>query len=707
MWERGVNKYAEGGFHNNAIALCNKILRYAPGRTEVYLRLAQLMVQRGFVAEAKQKLLEYADRMRKAGRMDEAFNALKEFADLSPDNEEIRLLLAEQLKAAARTDEARDQLAKLYAETQSTGDERRSRVTLEKIKAIDPEYDPEAAPKPEVKARPEKSSDLVFLDLGEPEPEVPGARGPEVAVEDLEPLQVEPTSLVEESASEEVAEAAPGEELEIERAEVLFESAEEGVSKMEGLEPTVLEEIPEVEAEQPPVEEGEQLPVGEAGEPQVPGPEEPSVFEGEELPVLELEGGQPIFQEGEIQETGIEVPELDLGLAGSLDLEEPAVLEAEAGLAPVGEVEVPSSEETAPEEPAIEVPMAEQLGAAAGAELEGGPPSISDLEARVADDPENPYLHQSLGEALIEAGERERGLEELDIALGQYEAAEQWSEAESLADEILRLDPNSVRHHQKRVEFAYRRNDRRGLVEAYLGLADALFRSGALDRARAVYQRVLEHDTDNERARAALATLEPEEAEGQAVSAERREPEPAGGGDFVDLGRLVLEDEEPRFKDTRLRVEDEEPTGDEQRDFEEMLSKFKEGIAATLSAEDAQAHYDLGVAFKEMGLLDEAIAEFQKALRAKEGRLRTSEALGVCFFEKGQYSVAATVLKRAVESDPSGDEEKIGLLYWLGRCEEELGRQAEALGYYQRVFAVDITFQDVSQRVKSLAGSGR
>jgi tetratricopeptide (TPR) repeat protein len=126
-----------------------------------------------------------------------------------------------------------------------------------------------------------------------------------------------------------------------------------------------------------------------------------------------------------------------------------------------------------------------------------------------------------------------------------------------------------------------------------------------------------------------------------------------------------------------------------------------------LSAEDAQAHYDLGVAFKEMGLLDEAIAEFQKALRAKEGRLRTSEALGVCFFEKGQYSVAATVLKRAVESDPSGDEEKIGLLYWLGRCEEELGRPAEALAYYQRVFAVDITFQDVGRRVKSLAGSGR
>ncbi len=651
MWERGINKYAEGGFHNNAIALCNKILRYAPGRTEIYLRLAQLMVQRGFVAEAKQKLLEYADRMRKAGRMDEAFSALKEFADLSLDNEEIRLLLAEQLRAASRTEEARDQLAKLYAETQSTGDERRSRLTLEKIKAIDPEYDPEAGPKPEVKTRPEKSSDLVFLNLGEPEPEGPSAQA---AVEEPKPLELEPTSLASEVEAEEPPEVT-----------------------LEGLEPTVFEEVPEVQ--------------------------------GGELSMLRWEPEQTVFEEREVQEPGVEVPELDLEATGSLEPEEPVVgsAEAEAVLFEQAQAEAGFVEEIAPVEPLIEVPMADQLAAVGGVDLEQAPPTISDLEARVADDPENPHLHQSLGEALIEAGERERGLAELDIALGRYEAAEQWSEAESLADEILRLDPNSVRHHQKRVEFAYRREDRRGLVEAYLGLADALFRSGALDRARAVYRRVLEHDPGNEHAVAALATLEPEEPDKVAVAAEAEKPQPQEGQEFVDLGRLVLEDEEPRFKDTRLRVEDEEPTGDELRDFQQMLSKFKEGIAVTLSAEDAQAHYDLGVAFKEMGLLDEAIAEFQKALRGKEGRLRTSEALGVCFFEKGQYSVAATVLKRAVESDPSGDEEKIGLLYWLGRCEEELGRPAEALVYYQRVFAVDITFQDVSQRVKSLAGSGR
>jgi tetratricopeptide (TPR) repeat protein len=107
-----------------------------------------------------------------------------------------------------------------------------------------------------------------------------------------------------------------------------------------------------------------------------------------------------------------------------------------------------------------------------------------------------------------------------------------------------------------------------------------------------------------------------------------------------------------------------------------------------------------------MGLLDEAIAEFQKALRAPEGKLRASEALGLCFYEKGQFTVAETILRRALELPASGDAERVGLLYWLGRTQEEVGKKPDALVSYNRVFAVDITFQDVSQRVQTLSRAG-
>src|SRR6185436_10234239 len=96
-YERAVDKYAELGFHNNAIAMCNKVLRNAPGRPTAYLKLAKLYASKGFLAEAKQNFVEYAERMHKAGKIQHAFAALKEFTDLSPGGGGLRAMLEEQL----------------------------------------------------------------------------------------------------------------------------------------------------------------------------------------------------------------------------------------------------------------------------------------------------------------------------------------------------------------------------------------------------------------------------------------------------------------------------------------------------------------------------------------------------------------------------------------------------------------------------------
>ena len=173
-------------------------------------------------------------------------------------------------------------------------------------------------------------------------------------------------------------------------------------------------------------------------------------------------------------------------------------------------------------------------------------------------------------------------------------------------------------------------------------------------------------------------------------------------GDFVDLGAIILEDDQPT-RDTRMKVADEEPTGDEEKDFHDMLARFKQGIDENIDEADFQSHYDLGVAFKEMGLLDEAITEFQKALRAPEGKLKTSEALGACFLEKGALVVAESILRRGLDLPASGDQDRLGVLYWLGRALEGQGKKVEARELYGRVFAVEIRFRDVGERVKALA----
>src|SRR5713101_1852309 len=96
-YDQAVDHYAELGFHNNAIAMCNKVLRNAPGRQTTYLKLAKLYAAKGFIAEAKQHFVEYAERMQKAGKIQHAFAALKEFTDISPESDHLRAILEEHL----------------------------------------------------------------------------------------------------------------------------------------------------------------------------------------------------------------------------------------------------------------------------------------------------------------------------------------------------------------------------------------------------------------------------------------------------------------------------------------------------------------------------------------------------------------------------------------------------------------------------------
>jgi tetratricopeptide (TPR) repeat protein len=143
-------------------------------------------------------------------------------------------------------------------------------------------------------------------------------------------------------------------------------------------------------------------------------------------------------------------------------------------------------------------------------------------------------------------------------------------------------------------------------------------------------------------------------------------------------------------------------SGDEQADFDALLRHFKEGVARSLGEDDYESHYDLGVAYKEMGLLDDAIEEFQKALRSRSHRLPAYEALGQCFVEQGRHQVAATVLSRALFEPGLSDEQRVGVLYLLAYSCEALQRWDEARSYYQRVYATDPHFRDAAARLAAL-----
>ena len=754
-YDQAVDKYAELGFHNNAIAMCNKVLRNAPARQTTYLKLAKLYAAKGFIAEAKQNFVEYAERMQKAGKIEHAFAALKEFTDISPESANLREMLSEHLQMYGADPGKRASSA---------------RVSTAAPKAPPPEHNDDLH-----KSGKRKTSSLVFLDLDEPRgakgakpaPAAPAAKAPppveppaperlinEVIPEPDESLEIETTSLVDEvPGSSGGGGAGMLEGLETTHAD--FGQVAASNPKTPSLRDEVtpadleLEPLPELEPtapepvaeDVPGLDDADLVFEGNIAEPKKPEPKKSPIFKRPAPPAPEPPRVKPVVPKRPAapaepasglgkRKTVVEVPPLELEpdfetatTEAGHDVDDqplaiddaprhPSFIQTEdetsistggrrSGFIDLGIDEIRSG--------------ADQAGSLVFSNIEETPaaPDIEELESRVADNPDDPEAHQALGEALIEQGDRERGIEELDLATAGYENSGNLNHARDLVDEVLRLDPNSVRHRQKAVEFAFKAGDKAKLVDAYLELADALLRCDLPDKARAVYARVADHDPKNERAKAALSMLAPAIApqlgkpEGKVKAKDAKmkvRDEAVIDGDFIDLGSMLSDEEEnTQAKDTRMTVEDEEPTGDEEQDFRDMLARFKQGIDENIDETDFQSHYDLGVAFKEMGLLDEAIAELQKALRAPEGKLRTSEMLGICFFEKGAFGVAESILRRGLDLPASGDQERLGVLYWLGRALEQQGKKADARDLYGRVFAVDIRFLDAERRVKALA----
>ena len=258
---------------------------------------------------------------------------------------------------------------------------------------------------------------------------------------------------------------------------------------------------------------------------------------------------------------------------------------------------------------------------------------------------------------------------------------------------LIGIRPDDIDLRQRLVEYARELKDESTLVPTLLELAETFDRTGHATKAHPVYEQVLSIDPQNAQAREGL---------GQPLeTTDVPEREVASSEDYVDLGSLLLDDDNEE-KTTRFVVAFEEPSGDEQADFAKMLSQFKSKVADSLGTDDVQAHHDLGTAFKEMGLVDEAISEFQQALRAAADHLPIYELLGQCFIDKGEPEAAVRTLTKALDLPFEIEDELMGIYYYLGRAHEHLGNKPQAVEFYDRVFSLDINFADVTERLRAL-----
>ncbi len=543
LFEKSADEYALSGFLNNAIALCNKILRQRPGHVPTLRRLARFSAEKGMVVDAQRHYLSVAEALEKLGQHGEALKALSEFAELSPEDVHVRSVVVEQLLRAGRKPDALPHLTVLHRlhAVAGRGDEAEGVALV--AREIDENWVPESD---QNRAGKRADPSLVFIDSDD----------------DFGALETSPT------IGGDLQRPAP-------------------TASLEGLELTT-----------------------------------PAGVEFDEMPGSGTLDG--------FEATSFEAPARGAAERGAGAMDDTPVVDedAVAGGEDDHAVEVEFldfASDDASSDAMPDVPPSPPMRS---------PPRLTPLHTMVVPPP------QAFG------GDDLSGIELDSADLSTFGSL--GSTAPILGGLPMFAEPEAVPEV-------------------------------APDPA-------------------ATAPVPKTPAPSAPPAPRPKRPTPS----YVNLSDILHEEDEPRS--ARMTIGEPKQTGDHEADFQHILQEFRDGIEKTIPMDDADSHFDLGIAFREMGLIDDAIAEFQIASRSRLKRVESIEALGGCFLDKQEPGVARTLLVRALD-DPSvahGDDTLRGVLYLLGLASEALGAREDGLRYYQRVYAVDIRFRDVAARIQTL-----
>ena len=139
---------------------------------------------------------------------------------------------------------------------------------------------------------------------------------------------------------------------------------------------------------------------------------------------------------------------------------------------------------------------------------------------------------------------------------------------------------------------------------------------------------------------------------------------------------------------------------------EQVFQQFKAGIAKEISESDAATHYDLGAAYKEMGLVSDAITEFELAGRDPGRECVCQWMIGTIHREQGNADAAISSYIRGLHAQVKTPDQETALTYEIGDCYEERRQTDQALYYFQRVARANPSYPDhrggVAERVRRL-----
>jgi tetratricopeptide (TPR) repeat protein len=173
--------------------------------------------------------------------------------------------------------------------------------------------------------------------------------------------------------------------------------------------------------------------------------------------------------------------------------------------------------------------------------------------------------------------------------------------------------------------------------------------------------------------------------------------------DYIDLAKELEEE----LAEEEAMVEEATGRGKGEALLDEVFKEFQKGVAEQLSEEDSDTHFNLGIAYKEMGLLDEAINEFQVASHDQAFFVEACSMIGVCATELGKFEEAAEWYQKALVAPDLTADARTALRYELASALENTGEIEQAVRLFEEIRNHDPAYRDVGARLAALGEQQR
>ena len=325
------------------------------------------------------------------------------------------------------------------------------------------------------------------------------------------------------------------------------------------------------------------------------------------------------------------------------------------------------------------------------------------LEPLKIQEPENADVHAKLKSLYSETGDKEQAVNECIILAELYDKSGNIELREGILKEAYEINPEDPRLLERSAmqpseEFIAQRGVSAQGVEDYsedTAEAEFYLRQGLYKEAKVAYQKLLELFPDNNEIREKLSLIEAKAKE--EVRAEEKPIE-----EVEKPAETVIESPTEEFVISDILEAEAAPEFTLESDVLGIFEEFKKGLEKEIGTEDLETHYNLGIAYKEMGLIDDAIKEFQTSKNDPERLIPSISMLGMCYMAKGLYPLAIDSFNSVMEKIGTKDESHWGVKYELAEAYEKNENLKEALRHYTEVYGWNSKFRNVAEKINLL-----